>query len=290
MATDASNRGWGPGWPVDRRKDMARVTMGDVSVWVHHLIAPIVAHLMAECEDKGYQLRTGECWGYCNRAISGTSKASNHSWGLAVDLNAPANPMGSNLVTDMPEWMPPLWEAKSFRWGGSYTQKKDAMHYEFMESPAVAARIVAELGRPIPDSRQKHASQEGGDHVVVNRKNVCLLPHPEGYWEITEDGGVFSFGQAGFHGSLGNQSLNSPIIGGDVTPEADGYWLVAGDGGVFCFGKAGFFGSLGSTPLNAPVIGLRATRTGQGYWLTAADGGVFAFGDARYEGRVDFPG
>ena len=36
---------------------------------------------------------------------------------------------------------------------------------------------------------------------------------PAGYWMVGRDGGIFSFGAAGFHGSTGNLKLNSPIVG-----------------------------------------------------------------------------
>ena len=39
---------------------------------------------------------------------------SNHSWGLALDINAPTNPQASPLRTDMPAWMPDLWNAYGF--------------------------------------------------------------------------------------------------------------------------------------------------------------------------------
>src|SRR4029077_15917518 len=79
------------------------------------------------------------CWGFSNRAISGNSTPSNHSWGLAVDINAPSNPYTSPLVTDMPNWMPDLWNEYGFRWGGDYSGDQEAMHYEFMGSVNDAA-------------------------------------------------------------------------------------------------------------------------------------------------------
>ena len=69
------------------------------------------------------------------------------------------------------------------------------------------------------------------------------VPAGAGYWVVASDGGVFAFGDAGFHGSLGELKLNQPIIGMAGTPDGKGYWLVASDGGVFAFGSAGFFGS-----------------------------------------------
>ena len=111
-------------------------------------------------------------------------------------------------------------------------------------------------------------------------------PPPPGYWQVASDGGVFTFGAAGFYGSTGSMRLNKPVVGLAPTPDHRGYWLVASDGGVFAFGDAGFYGSTGSMVLNKPIIGMIATLDGHGYWLIASDGGVFAFGDAPFYGSA----
>ena len=67
------------------------------------------------------------------------------------------------------------------------------------------------------------------------------MPDGGGYWLVAADGGVFSFGHAGFFGSMGGKHLDAPIVGIAATPDGGGYWLVAADGGVFSFGDAGFF-------------------------------------------------
>ncbi len=116
-----------------------------------------------------------------------------------------------------------------------------------------------------------------------------------GYWLVGSDGGIFSFGTAGFYGSTGSMHLQRPIVG--ITPTADrgGYWLVASDGGIFAFGDSGFHGSIpgdGLHPagsglphsLNAPIVGMVPSSDGGGYFMVASDGGVFAFGDAKFEG------
>ena len=111
-------------------------------------------------------------------------------------------------------------------------------------------------------------------------------PPSAGYWLTARDGGVFSFGDAGFHGSMGGKPLDRPVVGMAATPDGHGYWLVAADGGIFSFGDAGFHGSMGGTPLNAAIVGMAATPDGHGYWLVAADGGVFSFGDAGFYGSM----
>ncbi|HVW33857.1 MAG TPA: Ig-like domain-containing protein [Acidimicrobiia bacterium] len=107
-----------------------------------------------------------------------------------------------------------------------------------------------------------------------------------GYWLVGTDGGIFSFGRAGFFGSTGAIHLNQPIAGMAATPDGRGYWMVASDGGIFAFGDAAYFGSMGGKPLNQPIVAMAATRTGKGYWLVASDGGIFAFGDAPFYGSM----
>ena len=107
-----------------------------------------------------------------------------------------------------------------------------------------------------------------------------------GYWLAAADGGVFSYGEVGFHGSAGGIRLNRPVVGMESSASGRGYWLVASDGGVFSYGDAAFHGSTGSLRLNRPVVGMAATSTGMGYWLVASDGGVFAYGDAAFHGST----
>ncbi len=109
---------------------------------------------------------------------------------------------------------------------------------------------------------------------------------PPGYWLVASDGGIFTFGHAGFQGSTGGITLNKPVVGMAASADDGGYWLVASDGGIFAFGDAGFFGSTGGMHLNQPIVGMAATPSGRGYWLVASDGGIFAFGDAGFFGST----
>jgi hypothetical protein len=108
----------------------------------------------------------------------------------------------------------------------------------------------------------------------------------QGYWLVASDGGIFTFGNAGYYGSTGAIHLNKPIVGMAPTPDGRGYWLVASDGGIFTFGDGSYFGSTGAMKLNQPIVGMAATPDGHGYWLVASDGGIFTFGDAGYYGST----
>jgi len=111
-------------------------------------------------------------------------------------------------------------------------------------------------------------------------------PANSSYWEVASDGGIFTFGNAGFFGSAGGLPLNRPVVGMAPTASKDGYWLVATDGGIFNYGDAAFHGSMGGTRLNAPIVGMAATPDGGGYWEVASDGGIFSFGDASFFGSM----
>ncbi|HUA94715.1 MAG TPA: hypothetical protein VMB82_04225, partial [Acidimicrobiales bacterium] len=115
--------------------------------------------------------------------------------------------------------------------------------------------------------------------------NVVPLP-TTGYTMAAADGGIFTYGTASFHGSMGGKPLNKPIVGLSETTTGEGYWMVASDGGIFSFGAARFYGSMGGRPLNQPIVGMATTPTGQGYWLVASDGGIFSFGSAKFFGSM----
>ena len=115
---------------------------------------------------------------------------------------------------------------------------------------------------------------------------MAASPTGNGYWLVASDGGVFSFGDATFQGSMGGKPLNAPVVGMTASPTGNGYWLVASDGGVFNFGDATFQGSMGGMPLNKPVVGMSGTPAGDGYRLVASDGGIFDFGSATFQGSM----
>src|SRR5205823_15048156 len=67
------------------------------------------------------------------------------------------------------------------------------------------------------------------------------FPGIDGYLLATASGSVYTFGTAGFYGSVSGAS--APIVGMCATPTRKGYWLCDAAGGVYAFGDAGFHGS-----------------------------------------------
>jgi outer membrane protein assembly factor BamB len=138
-------------------------------------------------------------------------------------------------------------------------------------TPATPSQPVAPVTVPTPTAETGSGSSTSTSSAT-------------GYVMVASDGGIFTFGDAGYYGSEGGTQLTKPIVGMAATPDGKGYWLVASDGGIFTFGDAGYYGSEGGTQLTKPIVGMAATPDGKGYWLVASDGGVFSFGDAGYYG------
>jgi D-alanyl-D-alanine carboxypeptidase len=232
---DAEDRGWGPGWPTTRVKDMSWITVRGVTCpnGVHKLLAPTVTYLIEETLRRGYKLVPGWCWGYACRPIRGTARASNHSWGLAVDLNAPTNPMKSPLTTDMPEWMVQLWKNHGFVWGGDYTGRKDAMHFEFVGTPQ-DARLLAPKHKTYGkiEEADVDAKQLRGDRLYACRVGKGVV--------VTNEFGEIYAWNTSYHGGYNalkpeQRQGNFDIVGiePDFTNAPDGYVQLRADGGQY---------------------------------------------------------
>ncbi len=159
-----------------------------------------------------------------------------------------------------------------------------AAHFRVTGADSVLATTPASLhGAQVADVTVVNAHGASAHSASAVYRYVVPL---SGYWLAAADGGIFSYGAAGFHGSLGSRRLNEPIVAIAALADDDGYRLVARDGGVFCFGGASYVGSMGGRHLNDPIVGMAATPDGGGYWLVASDGGIFSFGDAKFHGSM----
>jgi len=154
--------------------------------WVHHDIAPIFNWIVDECERRGYlfdhgPLDTDDDWGYSNRPIRGSREPSNHSWGLAGDIDAQNFPMGQTR-RQPPAWIIALFEHYRFTYGGRWS-RPDPMHFEFDGTPAEARFIVACLAAshvaakppPIPSNAEPPV-----DWAAVRRLGAGSLIEPMG--------------------------------------------------------------------------------------------------------------
>lgn len=190
-----SRRGWGPGWPTNRSRDMVwvRAPLSGARLQVHRSIAFLLTDALAELEYGGFRLDHGprdvdDEWGFNNRAVGGTRVPSVHSWGLAVDFNAQDYPQGQSRRRP-PQWVVDVMRRHGFAWGGYWSGRRaDPMHFEFDGSPQDAANITAAIQarkntpKPVPEvvdwaKLRKFAAAWLLPHV---RKMPNLSPGAEG--------------------------------------------------------------------------------------------------------------
>ncbi len=86
-----------------------------------------------------------------------------------------------------------------------------------------------------------------GTGPAINKPIVGMASTPNGggYWLVASDGGIFSFGDAKFYGSMGGQYTYGSVVSISSTSNKDGYWISSSGGPIFSFGNAYNYGSMG---------------------------------------------
>jgi hypothetical protein len=139
------------GWPVvgdpyDERLVMlpgvtGGVRAGDVATVLGHVVARFGAEIEPVDEMSS--------WGWAHREVRGGGDVSNHASGTAVDLNAPAHPMGEEgtFTRDQLATVRSILEdvSPAVVWGGDFDGRKDEMHFEVVGGPEVVAEVAARL-------------------------------------------------------------------------------------------------------------------------------------------------
>lgn len=97
------------------------------SAWVKRELAPRFQAFIDHLDRAGYDIK--DLGGYNPRNIAGTNTPSTHSRGTSIDINPMQNPMGKNLITDMPADISKIAAKYGLGWGGDWKNKKDPMHF-----------------------------------------------------------------------------------------------------------------------------------------------------------------
>lgn len=143
------------GWPASQDPDAIdcdwyTVPGTNVRLRLSSHAAPLLVCAARAWHRKVEPLKEGWCWSYAYRNISGTSTLSNHSSGTAIDLNAPWHPMGvpASKTLTFRQRVRARRIAKRFglTWGGTWTTRPDAMHYEVRLTPAQAKAKIRKMG------------------------------------------------------------------------------------------------------------------------------------------------
>ncbi|QZY29219.1 M15 family metallopeptidase [Nocardioides coralli] len=102
--------------------------LGEVTC--HRTLFPQLRAALQEVVDRGLadEINPGEYAGcYYPRFIAGSTTLSNHSFGLALDLNVPGNQRGT--VGEMDREVVAIFKEWGFAWGGDWSYT-DPMHFE----------------------------------------------------------------------------------------------------------------------------------------------------------------
>lgn len=114
------------------RKGVPLAWDGSARAWRFHchvLLEPVFVSVFTEIIRRGHWGLI-EDWGGCYnyRRARGLQKLSTHSWGIAVDLNVAANPLGATPT--MPDELVRIFEDHGFLWGGRWS-RPDGMHFQW---------------------------------------------------------------------------------------------------------------------------------------------------------------
>lgn len=148
------------GWPVVA--DSSRL---EPLEWVTGRVLPgdvytVLEHLCARFDAEVEPIVRAHSWGWAYRPIRGQSGGySNHASATALDLNAPAHPLGKRgtftqdqviaihgILADLDGVI---------RWGGDYQGRPDEMHFEINAQPSAVARVAEKIRSATPAARRR---------------------------------------------------------------------------------------------------------------------------------------
>lgn len=99
----------------------------------------VAADIKASAEYKKNPYKPKQAATFCWRKVRGGTSLSNHSFGIAIDLDWNTNPMTTNTTKivawktskgRLPQYVINAFKSNGFRWGGDYKVRKDFMHFE----------------------------------------------------------------------------------------------------------------------------------------------------------------
>ena len=139
------------GWPAAADRTVVNVqtftvpvSQGTVQIPLRAEVAPKLIEMIRWWDENIEPVATSGpnagTWGYAYRTIRGyTTTLSNHASGTAIDVNAPAHPLGAEGTIPAEKVAALRAKAASLglRWGGDYRGRKDEMHFEVITPPPV---------------------------------------------------------------------------------------------------------------------------------------------------------
>lgn len=94
----------------------------------------------------------------------------------------------------------------------------------------------------------------GGSNPVPGTSPTVGFAHTpsgDGYWQVTEDGHIYTFGDAQYlHSPEDPHFKHVPIKGIVGHPTRQGYWIIGVDGSVYAYGGSRYFGNFSNGVLH----------------------------------------
>ncbi|NVD41296.1 M15 family metallopeptidase [Ensifer sp. HO-A22] len=197
-------------------------TAGGLTADVNAKFASQFQSLVNDLEATGYQIKS--IGGYNHRNIAGTNKLSNHAYGNAIDINPQANPMGRNLVTDMPTGVSAIAARNGFNWGGDWKSKKDAMHFEISQAKSAGEALEKLAGASTETTKGlsslatnlTSAGGGGGSSWLSFLSGTAF----SGSKQLAASGGIGLFDKGGYTGAGGKYTPAGIVHKGEYVFDA----------------------------------------------------------------------
>lgn len=161
-------------------------------------VSPLVLPYLKEAESRikaagiDYKLNpaAGGCQCYSHRGMrkidgSFSDKLSNHSWGIALDINPGAHPFGqkwedNHNTNKVPMEIVKIMEDCGFHWGNDFSNA-DPMHFELAVNPFTSQDIIqSEEGKKAIDVMEQFSGKLGNDTRVAWNKPKVAPQTPSG--------------------------------------------------------------------------------------------------------------
>jgi hypothetical protein len=139
-----------PDAPHFRDRKIVEITFLGEPMYVHKDVQRHFFRLAQIFEEKAPDYAAGitavhDDWSYNNRNIRGGDSKSMHAFGIALDINALSNVLGTH--GDMPQAVVDEWEKEGGVWGGNFS-RPDPMHFESHLTPKEIRKRFKPDGTP----------------------------------------------------------------------------------------------------------------------------------------------
>jgi hypothetical protein len=96
----------------------------------HRLLVPVFKAVLTEIKSLGLDKAVKSYGGIYNfRAVRGSENYSTHSWGIAIDIEPAAYPLGSSKR--LPQAVVDVFAKHGFTYGGDFPGRKDPQHFQY---------------------------------------------------------------------------------------------------------------------------------------------------------------